>query len=97
MIVTLNLSCVFNIDLLLFMKFLVSIIFKFKFSFDDPLFCAFFVPIFTNKPAHNIPRTFPESPLKVLTSGTYRAPSGDSQGTNTKIDDLMKNLFFLKQ
>ena len=31
-----------------------------------------------------------EHPLKVLTSRTYRRPSGDSQGTNTKIDDLMK-------
>ena len=32
--------------------------------------------------------------LKVLTSGTYREPSGDSQGTNTKIDDLMIKLYF---
>ena len=31
-----------------------------------------------------------EGPLKVPTSGTYRGPSGDSQGTNTKTDDLMK-------
>ena len=33
-------------------------------------------------------------PLKVLTSATSRGPSRDSQGTNTKIDDLMKKLFF---
>ena len=33
-------------------------------------------------------------PLKVLTSGIYRGPSGESQGTNTKIDDFMKKLFF---
>ena len=31
-----------------------------------------------------------EHPLKVLTSITYRRSAGDSQGTNTKIDDLMK-------
>ena len=29
--------------------------------------------------------TMPERPLKILTSGTYREPSRDSQGTNTKI------------
>ena len=46
------------------------------------------------QPAHDVPGTFPESLLKVLTSGTYRGPSGDSQGTNTKIDDFMKKLFF---
>ena len=45
------------------------------------------------QPAHDAPRTSPESLLKVLTSGTYRGPSGDSQGTNTKIDDFMKKLF----
>ena len=35
----------------------------------------------------DVPGTSPEGPLKVLTSGTSRGPSGDSQGTNTKIDD----------
>ena len=40
------------------------------------------------------PGTSPEGSLKVLTSGTYRGPSGDSQGTNTKTDELMKKLFF---
>ena len=44
------------------------------------------------QPAHDIPGTSTESLLKVLTSGTYREPSGDSQGTNTKIDDFMKKL-----
>ena len=31
--------------------------------------------------------------LKVLTSGTYMGPSRDSQGTNTEIDDIIKNYF----
>ena len=48
----------------------------------------------STQPARDVPWTSPEGPLKVLTSGTSRGPSGDSQGTNTKIDDLMKNLFF---
>ena len=47
-----------------------------------------------SQPSHDVPGTSPEDPLQVLTSGTYRGPSGDSQGTNTKTDDLMKNLFF---
>ena len=46
------------------------------------------------QPARNIPGTSPEGPLKVLTSGTSRGPSGDFQVTNTKIDDLMKKLSF---
>ena len=45
------------------------------------------------QPAHDVPRTSPEGLLKVLTSGFYKGPSGDSQGTNTKIDDFMKKLF----
>ena len=45
------------------------------------------------QPAHDVLRTSPEGPLKVLTSGTYRGLSGASQGTNTKMDDLMKKLF----
>ena len=44
--------------------------------------------------ARDVPGTSPEGPLKVLTSGTPRGPLGDSQGTNTKVDDLMKKLFF---
>ena len=32
--------------------------------------------------------------LKVLTSETYRGPSGDSQETNTKIYDLLIKLHF---
>ena len=39
------------------------------------------------------PGTSLEGFLKVLTSGTSRGSSGDSQGTNTKIDDLMKKVF----
>ena len=40
------------------------------------------------------PGDVPEGPLKVLTPGTCEGPSGDSQGTNTKVDDLMKKIFF---
>ena len=47
-----------------------------------------------SQPAHDILGTSPEDPLKVLTSGNYREPSGDPQGTNTKTDDLMKKFFF---
>ena len=44
--------------------------------------------------ARNVSGTSPEGPLKVLTFRTYRKPSGDSQGTNTNIDDLInKNDF----
>ena len=46
------------------------------------------------QPTHDFPRTSPESSLSVLMPGTYRGPSGDSQGTNTKTDDLMKKMFF---
>ena len=42
----------------------------------------------------DVPVTLPKGPLKVLTSGTYRGLSGDSQRTNTKIYNLMKRLFF---
>ena len=45
------------------------------------------------QPVHDVPGTSPEGPLKFLTSRTYKGPSEDSQGTNTKIDDLMKKLF----
>ena len=47
-----------------------------------------------SQPSRDVPRTSPEGPLKVLTSGISRGPSGDSRGTNTKIDDLMKKLLF---
>ena len=47
-----------------------------------------------SQPVHDVLGTSPEDPLKLLTSTAYRAPSGDSQGTNTKIDYLMKKLFF---
>ena len=49
----------------------------------------------TIQPARNVPGTSTKCPLKVLTSGTTRGPSGNSQGTNTKIDDLMKKLFLV--
>ena len=42
------------------------------------------------QPAHDVLGTSPEGPLKVLMSRTYRRPSEGSQGTNTKIDDLIK-------
>ena len=41
-----------------------------------------------------IASTEPVSPLKFLTSWTYKRPSGDYQGTDTKIDELMTKLFF---
>lgn len=47
-----------------------------------------------SKPAHDVPRTSHEGPLKILTSGIYRGPSMSSKGTNTKIDYLIKKLFF---
>ena len=46
------------------------------------------------QPTHDVLGTSAEGLLKILTSGTYRGSSGDSQGTNTKIDDFMKKLFF---
>ena len=55
---------------------------------------SFLLTIMLLQPAHDILGMFPEDPLKVLTSGTYRRPSGDSQGTNTIIVVLMKKLFF---
>ena len=42
------------------------------------------------QPVHDVLGTSPEGFLKVLMSRTYRRPSEGSQGTNTKIDDLMK-------
>ena len=51
--------------------------------------------ILLHQPAHVVPGTSPEGPLKVLTSGIYRGPSRDSLGTNTKTDDLRKNLFLV--
>ena len=46
------------------------------------------------QPAHNVPGTSPEGPLKALTFGTYKGLSRDLEGTNTKIDDLIKKLSF---
>ena len=43
----------------------------------------------------DVPGTFPEGTLKVLTSWIYRGPSGDSWETNTKLDDLIKKKVFL--
>ena len=46
------------------------------------------------QPAQDNPGMSPEGPLKVLTSRTYRVPSGDSQGTNAKTYNLMIKLYF---
>ena len=46
--------------------------------------------------AHDVRETSPESLLKVLKSESYRGLSGDSQGTNTKIDDFWKKIVFQK-
>ena len=51
------------------------------------------IMIRNNQPAHEVPGTSLEGPQKILTSRTYKGPSGDSQETNTKIDVLMKKLF----
>ena len=48
----------------------------------------------TTQPAHDVPGTSAEGPLKVLTSRTCKGSSGDSQGTNIKIDDFMKKFFY---
>ena len=47
-----------------------------------------------SQPTHDVLGMSPEGPLKILTSGTYRGSLGDSQWTNTKIDDFMEKLFF---
>ena len=46
------------------------------------------------QPANDVLGTSPEGPVEILTSRTYRGPSGDLQGTNAKIDGFMKQLFF---
>ena len=47
----------------------------------------------TTQPAHDVPETSPECLLKVLTSRNCKRPSGDSQGTNTKMMILWKTCF----
>ena len=47
-----------------------------------------------SQPTRDVCKTSREGPLKVLTTGTSRGPSRDCNGTNIKIDDLMKKLFF---
>ena len=49
------------------------------------------------QPAHDVPETSLDGPLKVLTSRTYEGPSGDSQGTNTKIEKNKKLFLFLQE
>ena len=48
------------------------------------------------QPAQENPGMSTEGPLKALISGTYRGPSGASQGTNAKfmIYDLSIKLYF---
>ena len=48
------------------------------------------IVIGNTQPAHDVPGTSPEGLLKVLKSETCRGLSGDSQETNTKVDDFMK-------
>ena len=48
------------------------------------------IVIGNTQPAHDVPETSPEGLLKVLKSEACRGLPGDSQGTNTKIDDFMK-------
>ena len=56
--------------------------------------CSYFHDQEHSQPAREVPGTSPEGHLKVLASGTSRGLPGDSQGTNKKIDNLMKNVFF---
>ena len=49
------------------------------------------------QPAHDVPGTSLDGPLKVLTSRTYEGPSGDSQETNTKIEKNKKLFLFLQE
>ena len=46
------------------------------------------------QPAYDVPGTSFEGPLKILKSETCRGLPGDSQGTNTKIDDFMRKKKF---
>ena len=46
------------------------------------------------QPENDVSGMSPGGPLEVLTSSTYKGPSGDFQGANTKMDDFMKILFF---
>ena len=43
----------------------------------------------SSQTTHNVLGTSPKDPLKVLTFGTYRGPSANFQGANTKINELM--------
>ena len=52
------------------------------------------IVIGNTQPVHDVPGTSPGGLLNVLKSEICRGFSGDSQGTNTKIDDFMKKLFF---
>ena len=45
------------------------------------------------QPAHDVPETSPEGPLKVLMPGTSKGLLGDSQGTNTE-NEKIKNCFY---
>ena len=58
------------------------------------MFLSLTFKVSRTQPANYAPRMSPEGSLKVLTSGTYKGSSGDSQGTNTKTEELMKKLFF---
>ena len=69
----------------------MSCFFQFLYSFF--VFCGWSTS--TTQPARNVLGTSPEGTLKVLTSGTSRGTSRDSQETNTKTDDLMKKKRFL--
>ena len=52
------------------------------------------IVIGNTQPAHDVPGRSSEGLLKYLKSETCRGLSGDSQRTNTKIDDFKKKLFF---
>ena len=53
------------------------------------------ISIGNTQPAHDEPRISLEGPLKILTFGAYKKPSGNSKGTNTKIDSPCIRYLFL--
>ena len=53
--------------------------------------------IINTQAVHEVPGTSSDGLLKVLTFRTYKGPSGDSQGTNTKIEKNKKLFLFLQE
>ena len=74
-------------------KYELSVVFKFNSgAMINGVYVTF--PFDADKTLPSQHRTSPVGSLKVLKSGTYMRTLGGSQGTNTKIDKLMKKFFF---